>query len=253
VIFNAAFEAGGTDAVFVAFEVGSDDVAAAIAGAAALGFVGLSVTMPDKEAAVSAVDEVSPQAARLGAVNSIGVRSGRTVGHNTDGVGFLDALSEEASFRAEGCRAGVLGAGGAARAVVLALAEAGAAEVVVVNRSEERARRAAELHPAARVGGTDELAGVDLLVNATPVGMGADDELPVPPEAITGGQVVCDLVYWPERTPLMRVASARGATTLGGLGMLVHQAAHSYRLWLDEDPPLAAMRRAATDALPRER
>ncbi|MDZ7733436.1 MAG: shikimate dehydrogenase [Acidimicrobiia bacterium] len=250
VIFNAAFAASGRDDVFLAFEVGEADVPAALAGARALGFLGLSVTMPDKEVAARAVDRLTPAAEALGAVNSVRVRPEGTLGHNTDGAGFVDALEADAGLRVAGARVGVVGAGGAARAVTVALADAGASEVVVVNRTRERAVTAAALASVARVGAVDELAGVDLLVNATSVGMApGGDQLPVPVDVLDAGQVVCDVIYWPAETPLLRAARERGATTVGGLGMLVHQAGHSYRLWLDEEPPLDEMRRAAREAL----
>jgi shikimate dehydrogenase len=146
----------------------------------------------------------------------------------------------------------VLGAGGAARAVVLALADAGAAEVVVAGRTPDRVATAAALAgERGRAGPVEEASGCDLVVNATPVGMGEDGGLPLDPALLGAGQVVADLVYHPLVTPLLTEARARGAIAVNGLGMLIHQAAHAFRLWTGEDPPLAVMSAAALRALAR--
>ena len=266
---NAAFRALGLDWAYLAFEVPEGEADAAVAGARALGIVGLSVTMPHKAAVVASVDRLSPVAAALGAVNTIVAGAGGVlVGENTDGVGFLDALGQDEGFDPAGRRCLVVGAGGVARAVVKALADAGAAEVVVVNRTTSRAEAAASLAgPVGRVGSAGEAAGADLVVNATPLGMadvvtrggevrpidGTEAEADPPasavaavdPAALGPGQLVVDLVYNPPLTPLVEAARARGAVATGGLGMLIHQAAHAFRLWTGEDPPLAVMSAAA--------
>jgi shikimate dehydrogenase len=252
VIFNAAFAAAGLDWVFVAFEVGEEDVAAALAGARALGIRGLSVTMPLKSTVVGLVDEASPTASRLGAVNS--VRLSETVaGDNTDGDGLLDALRVEAGWEARGRRCAVLGAGGAARAVVLALARAGAADVVVINRSEPSALVAAGLaDDVGRVGDPSDVRDAEIVINATSVGMAGTATAaasPLDPALIHDGLVVVDLVYHPLQTLLLNAASARGAVTVGGLGMLVHQAARQFTWWTGHDAPLAEMHAAAVAAL----
>jgi len=251
VLHNAAFRQAGLDWIFVAFEVAPAGLARAVAGAAALGIEGLSVTMPHKSAVVDLVDDLSPTAAALGAVNTL-VRSGAAwVGHNTDGAGFIDSLAAGADFDPAGRTCVVVGAGGAARAVVRALAEAGAAEVIVVNRSPDPGRRAASLAgDRGRLGTMGDVAGADLVVNATPVGMaGMPPGPPVDPQFLKPGQVVADLVYHPAATPLLGAAAARGATAVGGLGMLVHQAAHAFRLWTGQEAPVAAMEQAARAAL----
>src|SRR4051794_5137806 len=145
VIVNAAFEALGVDWSYVAFEVAAEDIEAALTGMRALRLGGLSVTMPHKERVAELVDGCSADAAALGAVNCVLLEGNRLVGENTDGSGFLDALHGDLGFDPEGRRAVVVGAGGAARAVVLALARAGAADVVVVNRTKAKAERAAAL------------------------------------------------------------------------------------------------------------
>lgn len=251
VVFNAAFAERGLDWAYAAFEVGAGGGAAALDAMRVLGLAGLSVTMPLKEEVAAAVDERSPDAEALGAVNCVvplDGRSGRLRGESTDGEGFVGSLLEVGTDPA-GARCLVLGAGGAARAVVLALARHGAAEVAVANRTPARAERAVAL--AGPVGALvapgdvgAAVAAADLVVNATSVGMGGEG-LPVPAEALRAGQVVADLVYQPVQTPLLAAAAAAGCRAVDGVGMLVHQAALAYRHWTGEEPPLAAMAAAA--------
>jgi shikimate dehydrogenase len=244
-IHNAAFAACGLDWTFVAFEVPEGGGPDAVAAMRALRLGGLSVTMPHKGAVAAAVDECTPVAARLGAVNAVVPRpDGALVGHNTDGAGFVAALRAD-GVEPCGVHTVVLGAGGAARAVVAALAEAGAASVVVVNRTRHRAMAAAALAGAAgRVGDAAEVASADLVVNATSVGMGRAD-VPIDPALLRPGQVVADIVVHPVDTALLRAARAAGATTVDGLGMLVHQAALAFGLWTGREAPVAVMRAAA--------
>jgi shikimate dehydrogenase len=201
------------------------------------------------------VDRRSPAADALGAVNTVVPAAGALVGENTDGQGFLDALRQDEGFDPAGRRCLVLGAGGAARAVIHALAAARAAEIVVVNRTAARGEAAALLAgPAGRVGTEEEAAGADLIVNATPVGMATrgvtgTGALPLDPVRLHGGQVVVDLVYDPPVTALLDAARARGAVAVNGLGMLIHQAAHSFRLFTGEDPPLEVMSAAVAAEL----
>jgi shikimate dehydrogenase len=255
-ILNAAFAAGGVDWAFVALEVPEGLGGAALGAARTLGLGGLSVTMPHKAAVHDAVDARTVVAADLGAVNCVFRDGDRLVGDNTDGDGFLDGLRADAGIEPVGLRCVVVGAGGAGRALARALGAAGAADVAVVNRSPEPAARAAALAGrAGRVGTAADVAGADLVVNATSLGMGlarpGPDPLPVDPDALHPGQLVVDIVYHPVVTPLMREATARGATAVGGLGMLVHQAAHAYRRWTGDDPPIDAMTTAARHALAR--
>jgi shikimate dehydrogenase len=249
-LHNAAFAALGLAWVYVAFEVPGGAAARAVEGMRALGIEGLSVTMPHKAAVAEAVDRCSDVASRLGAVNCVRRSGGDLVGENTDGAGFLASLREDAAFDPAGQRCLVLGAGGAARAVVLALASAGAAEVAVVNRTPSRAADAASL--AGRVGvvrDVDAADGAALIVNATPLGMagtGADGaNSPIDPARIGPGQIVADLVYHPLRTALLDVAQSRGAVQVNGLGMLLHQAALAFEHWTGHPAPIEAMRVAA--------
>lgn len=256
-IFNAAFDASGLDWAYLAFEVPEGAAGLAVAGVRALGLEGLSVTMPHKAAVIDGLDDLTDDAAALHAVNCIARVGTRLVGHNTDGAGFVDSLLVDEGIEVEGLRVVVLGAGGAGRAVAHALGQAGAREVVVVNRSPEPAERAVALAgPAARVGRPEDAASADLVVNATPLGMGvvvtADGEpepLPLDPSLLAPGQIVADLVYHPATTPWLAVAREQGLRTVNGLGMLIHQAAHAFRLWTSEEAPLEAMSAAAVAAL----
>ncbi len=254
VLHNAAFAALGLDWAYLAFEVGRGDVADAVAGVRALGIDGLSVTMPHKEDVARAVDRLSATAERLGAVNTVFRTGGLLMGESTDGQGFLDALRADQGFDPSGRRCLVVGTGGAARAVILALVEAGASDVVVAGRSLERVDAAAALtgRPA-RAGSLADAGNADLVVNATPVGMtGADPEgLAVHPELLRPGQLVVDLVPNPAVTPLLRAAMACGASAVGGLGMLVHQGALAFELWTGRPAPVEVMRVAAARALGR--
>jgi shikimate dehydrogenase len=252
-IVNAAFDALGLDWSYFAFEVARGEVEAALAGMRALQLGGLSVTMPHKEEAARLVDRCSADAGALGAVNCVVLDGDSLVGENTDGPGFVDAVRSDLDFELRGCRAVMLGAGGAARAVVLALSRAGAADVAVVNRTRANAERAAAL--AEGVGrvvdppdASTALAEATLVVNATPVGM-TDGGLPLDPELLGPKHIVVDLVYHPATTPLLAAAAQRGSTVSNGLGMLVHQAAHAVRLWTGFDPPVEAMEQAARVAL----
>jgi shikimate dehydrogenase len=255
-IHNAGFRAVDLDWCYLAFEVPAGGGAAAIEAMRALGIDGLSVTMPQKAEVAAAVDRLSPAAEALGAVNTV-VRQGSVlVGENTDGDGFVNALRVDEGVDVAGRRCLVVGAGGAARAVVRALAEAGAREVVVAARRPEAATQAVRLAPSVgRVGTTDEADGMDLVVNATPVGMGEvvdlEPSLPVDPARLGAGQVVADLIYHPLVTPLVAAARERGAVAVNGIGMLLHQAAIAFRLWTGEDAPLEAMSAAVLAELAR--
>lgn len=259
-LHNAALVELGLDWVYVAFPVPAGRGQAAVAAMADLGIRGLSVTMPHKQGAALACHRLSPVAERLGVVNTVTLAEHQLVGDSTDGAGFVDSLADQ-GWSPEGKRCLVLGAGGAARAVVLALGEAGAALVAVVARRPEQAAGTAVLAgPAGRVASVDEADEFELVVNATPVGMaGASVEAPAerergePPELPLGlepkrlgpGQLVADLIYAPATTPLLAVARSRGAGTCNGLGMLIHQAVRQVTVWTGRVPSAEAMSAAA--------
>jgi shikimate dehydrogenase len=258
VLHNAAFAALGLDWVYVAFPVPAGSGFRAVAAMRTLGISGLSVTMPHKADAATAADELSPSARRLGVVNTLSLSRGAVRGDNTDGAGFVDALRQDEGWDPAGRTCLVLGAGGAARSVVLALAEAGAASVTVVGRRPQPVAECAALAgPAGRVGGIDQVGEVELVVNATPVGMGATpisgprETLPLglDPGRLSAGQLVTDLVYAPALTPLLAAARKQGAAVANGLGMLVHQAGRQLSTWTGQEAPLGAMSAAAMAAL----
>ncbi len=250
VIHNAAFAALDLDWTYFAVSVPDGRAGDAVAAMRSLRLGGMSVTMPHKTAVAAAVDTLSPRAERLGAVNCLSWRGVGIEGDSTDGPGFLDSLRIDHGWDPSGKRAVVVGAGGAARAVVDALASAGAASVGVVARVPERAARAAALADGrGRVAAVEDAAEADLIVNATPIGMGGDTGLPVPSSLLGAGQVVADLVYEPIETPLLAAARAAGAMPVTGIGMLVQQAAHAFRAWTGEDPPVEVMSAAAVAAL----
>jgi shikimate dehydrogenase len=256
-LHNTAFAALGLDWVSVGFRVPSGRTAAALEGARAMGVRGLSVTMPHKDAAARLVTRSSDLATRLGAVNCLVAEEDGWRGENTDGAGLVAALRRRDGFDPRGHSCLVVGAGGAARAVIGALADAGAAEVVVINRTPERATSAAGLAGArGRTGTGSDAAECDLVVNATPLGMAGSGEVgagraapwPLDPSHLHAGQVVVDLVYHPSVTPWMEAARARGASVSNGLGMLVHQAALQLAAWTGLEPPVDDMWRAVSDA-----
>jgi shikimate dehydrogenase len=252
VIHNAAFRSAGLHAVYLSFPVAPGDLPAAVAGLRALGALGANVTMPHKETIVELLDGLSAEAAELGAVNTVERAGDRLVGHNTDVEGFHDFLVHDAEVDVGGRRVLVLGSGGAARAVVVALSSLGAADLAVAARRPERAARVTAL---ARGGGAravawerrEEIAqGADLVVNATPIGGRGDD--PLPGVVATERQAVIDLVYGPSAGPLVVRARGGGARAWDGLGMLVRQGAASWRIWTGADAPLSAMMQAARGA-----
>jgi len=245
-LHNAAFAAAGLDWVHVALPVRAGRAAAAVAAMDVLGLRGLSVTMPHKTDVVGAAHRASTTVARLGAANTLVATPNGVLAESTDGAGLLAALAVDHAWSPPGQVAVVLGAGGAARAVTLALADAGAARVVVVARRPEAAATCAALAGRRGQVGTVEVVGeADLVVDATSVGMaGAGLPLQLDPARLAAGQLVVDLVYAPPSTALLVAASAAGATAVNGLGMLLHQAALQFELWTGVPAPIAAMRAA---------
>ena len=247
-IHNTAFIALGLDWVYVPLPVEPGRLSDALAGLPALGFVGANVTMPHKTETAVLLGELSEDAARLRAVNTLVTTPAGLAGHNTDAPGFERFLAEDAGFDAAGRTALLLGGGGAARACALALARSGAAKVVVALRdpakSEELRAAVAGFETALQVVAFDDAAEseADLVVNATPLGSDGE-QLPLP--RLRSEVIVVDLLYRPTLTPLQVTAREAGAATFGGLGLLLHQAALSFELWTGRPAPLAAMSAAA--------
>jgi shikimate dehydrogenase len=259
---QAALDHCEIDATYQAYEVAPDDVGRFVSGLRRDGAWGINVTVPHKEVVIPHLDEVDDWATAAGAVNTIVNRDGRLTGHNTDGLGFLRALQDEGGFVPEGRRVLILGAGGAARGVVLALSRAKVATLIIANRTLERAQRLAELARSAGTEGvaipldghdlTQEAGVADLIVNCTTIGMshGPDEAgSPLPAASIPSTVLVNDLVYNPLETPLLKAASQAGATCLGGILMLVYQGAASFEMWTGQEAPVAVMLEAATKAM----
>ena len=234
----AAFAELGLDWRYLKLPVSSERFAETACALPGSGYRGANVTIPHKMAAHALADELTPAAAAIGAANTLTFEAGRVLADNTDAGGLLDALAEDLGGR----RALVLGAGGAGRAAVWALREAGA-EVAVWNRTPERARQlAAEMHVSYA---EQPKRPADVMVNATSLGLHGED-LPAELEPEPAG-VVLDLVYGAEPTALCRWAEARGARVVEGLEVLVRQGARSLERWTGRTAPLDAMRRAARD------
>lgn len=255
ILHTAAFRALGLDALYGAFDVPATSLRSVLRGLLLAGIEGLNVTMPLKGTVLPLLDRVDPEARAIGAVNTIVVRHGRTIGYNTDGIGFRLAL-KELGWRPRPCCAVVLGAGGAARAVAWELSRVPGGCVAIANRQPARARALARWlsrrRPRVCIRAIPlravDLDEADLLVNATTVGMASSDGLLVDPRALRRGMTIYDLVYH-RQTMLVREARRRGCVAAGGASMLRYQAGESLRLWLRRPPPLAAMRRALDRAL----
>jgi shikimate dehydrogenase len=233
----------GIDGAYVPLPVRPVHFATALRALPILGFVGANVTVPHKEAALALVDRTSTEARRIGAVNTIFVQSdGSIEGGNTDGFGFLENLRNSLSdWEATAGPAVVLGAGGAARAIVAALLQAGAPELRLINRTPGRAERlAVDLGAPIRVYGWDDriqaLCDAALLVNATTLGMEGEPPLDLPLDRLPATAVVNDIVYAPLETALLAAARARGNRVVDGLGMLLHQARPGFAAWFGIEP-----------------
>lgn len=231
------------DGAYVPLAVAPEDFAQVLAALPKMGFRGVNVTVPHKEAALAAVDEADALARRIGAVNTVIVGDdGKLTGTNTDGYGFLENLKGGApGWGATQGPAVVLGAGGAARAVIVALIDAGAPEIKLVNRTRARADRLAQdLDGPVTVHDWDDraaiLAGANLLVNTTTLGMTGKDPLEISLDALPSDALVNDIVYAPLETGLLAAARARGNPVVDGLGMLLHQARPGFEAWFGQAP-----------------
>jgi shikimate dehydrogenase len=261
---QAALDHLRIDARYELWETEQDALGERVAGVRDAGCLGANVTVPYKELVISLLDEVDPLAGRIGAVNTVVNRDGRLCGYNTDMTGFARALREEGDFDASGAHVVLLGAGGAGRAVTMALIQGKAASITITDILPERAQILAR--DLAGQGKTvlrsvpaieDKLAAAvmkkcQLLVNCTPIGMRhskQEHDLPISSELIPAGALVFDIIYNPLETRLLAEAKKRKARTLGGLSMLVYQGAASFELWTDVQAPVNVMFEAARKAL----
>jgi shikimate dehydrogenase len=260
---NAAIAALRLAFIYVPFKVLPDQIGPAIQSLRSLGIVGINLTIPHKERVLPFLDEITDEARDVGAVNTVHCVEGRLLGDNTDGRGFYEPL-RELGVTVAGKRVVVLGAGGAARAVVFRLAREGA-QITLANRTRERAERLALAVAEAGLGRAtvqtttlertpelaDAIAGAELLVHTTRVGMIPETDVlpPVPLEAFHPNLLVYDLVYNPVETLLLKQAQARGCRTLTGVKMLVYQGAAAFQRWTGHWPPTDVMEQAVLRGL----
>jgi shikimate dehydrogenase len=247
---NAAFAALGLDWCYVACEVDPKNLRSAIAGAQAMGLVGVNLTVPHKLLAVEMVDALDASARKWGAVNTIHFTERGSVGFNTDADAITTSLREDLQAELRGARVLLLGAGGAGRTAALKLASEKVAELFLVNRTQRKAEEIAQeiraQFPAAKVSTVYPQGTVDLVLNATSLGLKPGDASPLDDTQFTLKQVraVYDMIYRPAETPLLQAARAAGSKTANGLGMLLHQGAKAFEIWTGQPAPLDVMRRA---------
>jgi len=261
---QAALDYLRLDIIYEAWPTPEDGLATRLRGTRSTSVLGANVTIPHKQAVIPLLDGLDETSRNVGAVNTIINREGRLHGCNTDVIGFLRALREDGAFDPTRKRVVIAGAGGAARAAVVGLVEAGAGSVSVINRTYARATRLIEeILPLAENTKLDAfpemyaswgaaLGSCDLLVNCTSLGStgsGREKEVPVPVDLIRSTMLVYDVIYRPAETPLMKAARKRGAEVLGGLPMLVYQGAASLEMWTGQPAPVDVMFEAANRAL----
>ena len=260
---NGAFHHLGLNYAYLPFPVAPENLKEAVAGVKALGLLGVNVTIPHKERVMEYLDQISPAAKLIGAVNTIVCRNGELTGYNTDGPGFIKSLEMEAKTKVAGKSIVVIGAGGAARAVAIQSALEDAQKIILVNRDPAKAQGikkslkesgkncVVEIYELDDPSWKKGLEQTDILVDTSPVGMYPHiDVAPVvEPEFLTPNLLVCDLVYNPLETVLLKTAKERGAKTWGGLGMLIYQGALAFELWTGEKAPVEIMEKAVMDYL----
>lgn len=256
VMHNCNFEALGMDAIYLAFDVAPGALMDVLPSMQAMGFEGVNLTVPLKEVAFRGLDRLDASAQRMGAVNTVEFEEGATVGHNTDGYGFLRALDEAFGAGVRGVTVFVLGCGGAGRAVALTCAAEGAGRLLLTDVDEERTRRLeAEISALPEAAAPVDVVPADprhwphasleadLVIQCTPVGMKREDVPLLKREAFRADQMLFDLVYMYPQTGIMRQAEKAGARTANGLGMLLHQGARAFTIWTGREAAVEDMRR----------
>ena len=252
VMLEAAFRELELNWRYLTIEVYPQDLADAVKGMRAMGFQGINLTIPHKVEILQYLDEVAEDAALMGAVNTVRRDGDRLIGENTDGKGFLRSLRDDAAVDPAGKRVVVLGAGGAARAITVELALAGAEQITVVNRSAERGKALVALLNDKTPTSADFVpwnsayaveSGTDVVVNATSIGLypNVENRPELDYDTITDSMTVCDVIPNPPSTPFLKEAAMRGAKTLDGLGMLVYQGAIGFKMWTGLDAPVEVM------------
>lgn len=252
IMHNHLFKLLELNYVYLAFDVKSEKLEDGVKGLVAIGTRGFNVTVPYKEEIISILHEVDKNAQIIGAVNTVLVENGRTIGYNTDIMGFMRSI-KETGFSSKGKIVSVLGAGGAARAAISGLIELGASEVNIINRNQERSQQIISTYQSKGIDNIRNIPPKDiekaikqssLIVNATPVGMNGylQKESPLPSEYFNKDMWVCDLVYNPQETVFLYEAKKRGCNLINGLDMLVHQGADAFKIWTNVDPPREKMK-----------
>ncbi|MEK6657830.1 MAG: shikimate dehydrogenase [Nitrospirota bacterium] len=254
---NAAFSALGLDYCYIPFEVQPKDLKSAVEGIRALNIRGVNITVPHKEAVIKYLDELSKEAKLIGAVNTIENRGGKLIGHNTDGRGFIKSLWDDAKTRVKGKSVLLVGAGGAGKGIAVSCALEGASEIIIANRTIKKADELVrylkrnfkktkfsaiplDRHELAKV-----IAGADILINSTSVGLKGKGLLPISQKDLHRDLVIYDLIYNPQITPLLKIARRAGVKkAVNGLGMLIHQGALAFQIWTGKKPPVDVMKKA---------
>ncbi|HVU08042.1 MAG TPA: shikimate dehydrogenase [Verrucomicrobiae bacterium] len=247
---NAAFAELGLNWRYLAFEVDPENLRVAIDGAKAMNFAGINLTVPHKLLAVKMMDELDASAKKWGAVNTIKFENGRAVGFNTDADAIVTSLREDLKIKLRDAKVLLLGAGGAGRTAALKLASEKVAELFLVNRTQSKAEQIAreikKQFSSVKIFVGYPKSKVDLVLNATSLGLKFDDKLPLDEKQFSLKQTrtVYDMIYRPAETKLLRAAKKAGCKTANGLGMLLHQGAKAFEIWTGKFAPLAVMRRA---------
>lgn len=256
-MLNRAFQTAGINGVYAAFHILPGTLKAAVEGIRALQFRGVNVTIPHKVEVMDYLDHIDEDARAIGAVNTIVNDNGVLTGYNTDGIGYVRSLKEETGIQLPGKRVLLLGAGGAARGIVYALAKEGVERVVIANRTQARAEElASAMSSYVRVEGIGQaeaasfIGETDLVINTTSAGMYPNvEELPVDRGLLHQGLVASDLIYNPRITAFLREAQAVGARIHSGLGMFIYQGAYAFEYWTGQPAPVAQMRAVVEEAL----
>ncbi|WP_238192020.1 shikimate dehydrogenase [Paenibacillus sp. L3-i20] len=258
IMMNRAFKETGVNGVYMAFHVTMDTLSDFVRGIRAMGIRGVNVTIPHKLPIMELLDDIDAGAKAIGAVNTIVNDNGRLVGYNTDGIGYVRSLKEEAAPNIAGKQIVVIGAGGAARGITYALLQENPSEITITNRTSSKAEELV----ASLDGGSVKLVassndklealceGADIVINTTSVGMFPNvSESPIRGEWMKRGAVASDLIYNPLKTTFLQEAEAHGCIIHGGLGMFIYQGAYAFEYWTGKNAPVAAMRETVLESL----